>query len=290
VKGKPLYEARLNDIKRYYLFLNFMREFELDLKDPKIPSKEERYNRMLKYIAANRGKGVFAVPSLLVTFMGARAKTYGIDINKLDPAFAPFRDYNWYKASQETSYEPFPVLSDTQINQMFAAAKLPTDGSTAGAGVLDTVLTVFPNNATPPAEIRFPKLHGIPGGNPRQYVLKVVAPTPKLSFEIMGSNPLGPGDKDRTVTVRDQSGNVLKKLTFTVDTAVSFELTNIKPGIYTAAFPEWGAEQLTVRGGNTLGAIRAFEDSWGFNPFRPADLKPGEGYRAYFLVPAGQTA
>jgi hypothetical protein len=290
VKGKPLYEARLTDIKRYYLFLNLLREVEIDLRDPKLPSKEERYNRMLKDIAANRGKGVFAAPSLLLTLLGARAKTYGIDINKLDPAFAPFRDYNWYKASQEGSYQAFPVLDDAQINRMFTAAKLPTDGSAAGAGVLDTVITVFPANATPTVEIRFPRLHGIPGGNPRQYLLKVVAPAPKLRFEFTASNPLGPSDKDRKVIVRDYNGKELKRLEFKVDTPASFELTDVQPGMYIATFSGWGADQLTISGGNTLGAVRAFEDSWGFNPFRPADLKPGEGYRAYFLVPAGQSS
>ena len=85
-------------------------------------------------------------------------------------------------------------------------------------------------------------------------------------------------------------GSILTHLEFKVGEPVTFELKDVKPGVYTALFPDFGAEQLTVRGGNTFGAVRADDGDWGFGPFRPADLKAGEDYRAYFLVPAGATS
>jgi hypothetical protein len=90
--------------------------------------------------------------------------------------------------------------------------------------------------------------------------------------------------------VTGDNGEELKHLEFKAGTPVRFELRDVKPGVYTALFPDFGAEQVTVRGGNTFGAVRASDDAWGFNPFRPADLKPGEDYQAYFLVPAGATS
>ncbi len=77
----------------------------------------------------------------------------------------------------------------------------------------------------------------------------------------------------RTCLITDENGQELKKLEFEIDTPARFELTDVKPGVYTATFPEFGAEQLTVSGGNTFGAVKAYDDSWGFNPFRPAGLK-----------------
>jgi len=117
----------------------------------------------------------------------------------------------------------------------------------------------------------------------------VVALTPKLTLEILAANPQG-GAPGRTVIVTDDHDKELKRLEFEIDQPVSIELTNVRPGTYTVSFPDHGAEQLTVRGGNTFGAVRAFNDNWGFSPFRPADLKPGEGYKAYFAVPAGSTS
>jgi hypothetical protein len=168
--------------------------------------------------------------------------------------------------------------------------KLPLDGRAADPAVLDPAVKLFPAEAKPPAEITFPKLHGPPTpGGPRRYVLQVVVPTPKLTFHVTAGNPLGGGTEKRTCTVTGDGGEELKHLEFKVGEPVSFELKDVKPGVYTALLPDFGAEQITVRGGNTFGAVRASDD-WGFNPFRPADLKAGEDYRAYFLVPAGATS
>ena len=117
-----------------------------------------------------------------------------------------------------------------------------------------------------------------------------MAPTPKLTFQISAGNRLGGGTEKRTCTVTGDDGTELKHLEFKVGDPVSFELTDVKPGVYTVLCPDFGAEQLTVRGGNAFGAVRADDGDWGFNPFRPADLKVGEDYRAYFLVPAGATS
>jgi hypothetical protein len=170
--------------------------------------------------------------------------------------------------------------------------RLPLDGQATNAAVLDPATGVFPAEARAPAQVAFPKLHGPPSDTgPRQYVLRVIAPTPKLTFEVLADNAAGNGDEKRTATLTDERGNELKRLEFRINTPVTFELTDVKPGLYTAVFPEFGAERLTVRGGgNVLGAVRAHADTWGFNPFRPADLKPGEGYKAYFAVPAGSSS
>ena len=39
-----------------------------------------------------------------------------------------------------------------------------------------------------------------------------------------------------------------------------------------------------MRGGNTFGVIRAFNESWGFNPIRFG------GQRSYFMMPAGTSS
>lgn len=282
LSGGPNYKRRINDIKRYYLFTNLLREYEMDLQHPKVPSKVERYNRILRYVAANRGEGAFHALGLLITFLYEIQYTPGslIKLEQLDEPFQAIAKYNY----DEAAWMKFPHLSDAQIDQMFAAVKLPLNGQSTDAGVLDPAIKVFPANATPPTEIKFPLLHGIPGGNPRQYILKVIAPTPKLTFNIIASNPHGAGDAERTMTLTDENGNEIKSLKYKIGEPVAFEITNVKPGVYTAAFANFGAEQLTVRGGNTFGAVRGYKDTWGFNPVRTDTEKDR---RVYFMVPAG---
>ena len=290
LSGKPNYLARVNDLKRYYLFLNHVRELAVDLKHPRVPSREDRFARMLRYIGSSRGTGAFHANALLPTLLTyLPLENLKFDPAKLGPEFVTLaQNFNVPEA-----WQAFPFIEDAQVDEMFAAVRLPLDGRADNPAVLDPAVRVFPADARPPAEVRFPKLHGPPiDTGPRHYLFKVIAPTPKLTFEVLADNAAGNGDEKRTATVIDESGNELRRLQFKINTPLTFELTDVKPGLYTAVFPEFGAEQMTVRGGggNVLGAVRAHADTWGFNPFRPADLKPGEGYKAYFAVPAGSSS
>ena len=285
VNGKTQYQARINEVKCYYLYLNLLRELDIDLKDPRVPSRTERFARMLRYVGANRGEGAFHAFSLF-TIWPAVAPA-GVDVKQMGPDFTALAT-NFY---DEEAWKKFPPIDDTQINKMFEAVKLPLGGQSTNPAVLDPAVRLFSTNAAPPAEIKFPKLHGPPiATGARRYILKVIAPTPKLTFNIVADNAAGAGEVNRTCTVIDENGNELKRLAFKINTPVSFDLIDVKPGVITATFPEMGAEQLTVSGGNAFGAVKTYDDSWGFNPFRPADLKAGEGYKAYFAVPAGSTS
>ncbi len=282
--GDAALKARLNDVKRYYLYLDHIRVVDLDAHLPGAPSREERLLRLARYVGSNRGEGAFHAIGLLPTWL-VYMPPGGVKIEpaKMGPEFAALTT----NITDEKAWKAFPPLGAAAIDKLFAAARLPLDGRAADPAVLDPALKLFPAEAKPPAEVTFPKLHGPPTqGGPRRYVLRVVAPTPKLTFQISAGNPLGGGTEKRTSTVTGDDGAELKHVEFKVGDPVTFELTDVKPGVYTVLCPDFGAEQLTVRGGNTFGAVRASDD-WGFNPFRPADLKAGEDYRAYFLVPAG---
>ena len=288
LKGKPNYLARINDIKRYYLYANHLRELSIDLKDPRVPSREERFTKMLRYIGSNRGTGAFHANALfltLLTYLPLENLTF--DPAKLGPEFVAITQNN----NDTEAWKSFPFIEDAQIDQMFTAVKLPLGGQATNPAVLDPAIKVWPVNAQAPTQIQFPKLHGPPIANgPRRYILKVIAPTPKLTFSVLADKAAGNGEENRTATMTDENGNEMKKVEFKINTPFSFELTDVKPGIYAAVFPEFGAEQLTVRGGNVLAAVRAYDDNWGFNPFRPADFQAGESYKAYFAVPAGKTS
>lgn len=282
VRGQPLYRARLNAVKRYYLYLNLWREFELDLTDPKLPSREERYLRLLRYVGSNRGEGAFHALGLFPTLLMS-APQAGLSTEKWPKAFQAISR----NITDASAWNTFPPLSDAQIDRLFAAARLPLDAPAAG-GTFDPRLKVFPAGAKPPAELRFPKLHG-PPAVARQYVLKVEAPT-KLTFEVVAGSPFGGGMPERTCVVEDSRGREIKRFAFQSQRPVRFEIPDLKPGVYTATFPEFGAEQVTVRGGNTFGAVRAFQDTWGFNPMRRSDQKDGEPATCYFAVPAGRAS
>lgn len=281
VGGNPVFLARLNAVKRYYLYLNLWREFEIDLSDPKLPSKEERYLRLLRYVAANRGEGAFHALGLFPTLVMS-APQAGLSADKWPKEVQSLSK----NITDEAAWKTFPHLGDVEIDKLFAAARLPLDGHAAG-GTFDPRLNVFPGDAKPPAELRFPKLHGPPGVS-RQYVLKVVSPTPKLTFRVLAGSPFGAGMGERTCVVKDATDQEVKRFEFKADRPASFEITDLKPGVYTATFPEFGAEQLTVTGGNTFGAMRAFHDTWGFNPMRRSDQKDGEAATCYFALPAGR--
>ncbi len=282
VADRPVYRARLNDLKRYYLYLNLWREVELDLADPKLPAKEERFARLLRYVGANQGGGAFHANQLLIALLPDAAQR-GFRLEALGAEFATI-GRNW---TEEEPWRAFPPLTDDQIDGMFAAAAPPADGSSAGT--FDPALHVAPADARPPAELRFPRLHGPPiATGPRQYLLRVVAPMPRLAFHIRAGSPLGGGGTDRTCVVTDPDGEILEVFEFRADEPARFELADLKPGTYTATFPEFGAEELTVRGGNTFGAVRSFRDTWGFNPMRRSDQGEGGPVEAYFAVPAGR--
>ena len=281
VKDKPALLARIKALKRYYLYLNLTREFELDLVDPRLPSKQERYIRLLRYVGSNRGEGSFHALGLFVTLLSA-APQHGLDSTKWPQEFAGIAT----NITDEKAWQTFPSITDAEIDAMFSAAALPTDGSLA-AGTFDPRLAVVSTAGSPPAELKFPKLHG-PPGVARQYVLRVTAPTPKLTFEIVTGSPHGAGMPQRTVLLTDERGNELKRLEFSTDRPASFDVTDLQPGVYLATFPEFGAEQITVRGGNTLGAVRTAGDGWGFNPMRRSDHKESDELKAYFVIPPGR--
>jgi len=268
VKDKPIYLARLNDIKRYYMYLKLKGDYEAapDIKPP-TKDAEESFVRLMRYLGSNRGEGAFHAKGVFLTMM-LNAPQAGFNVEKLGPEFkALFTNWN-----DEAGWKAFEPISDGEINKMFAAVQL-----TAG-----TPIAVFPANAVAPTEIKFPKLHG-PPSTPRKYILKVTAPLPRLTLRFEASSLLG-GGEDRSVSVADATETEIKALKFKVGQPVTLELTDLKPGIYIATFPEFGSEQLTVSGGNTFGAVLASADNWGFNPFRPTDK---EGAKAYFMVPAG---
>jgi len=284
-RGNPLIQARIADIKRYYLLLNLRREFEINLHDPRVPAKAERWNRLLSYIAANRGGGSFHALGLLMTTLydtGTPANPE-VKVEQLTPTLQEI-----LKGTNPADvWKQFPPLGDEQISTMFAAARLPLNGQAVGAGVLDPAIKPWPANARPPAEIKFPMLHN--GGNfgaPIQHVLKVLSPT-SLTLTINATNQAG-GAAMHTVIVTGPLGNEISKLQLADSSLHKLNLPNLRPGIYTVTFPDNGSNQLTVSGGNTFGATRAFGDvDWGFNPFRFAGQKE---VRSYFAVPAGSTS
>lgn len=284
-RGDSVYEARVNAVKRYYLFLNLTRELEIEVRDERLPSKTERYSRLLRYVAANRGDGVFHGYGLFYVLMEA-AKTApgvpGVTFDRLDADLIEVSK-RYY---DEAVWKPFSPIGNARIDEMFAEAALTAEG---GGSAIDPRLVLFPADAQPPAELKFPKLHGPPiATGPRQYVLRVVKPVAKLTFQVVPGSPLGGGLADRTCTVTSENGDELKSLMFKATEPVTFELADIQPGWYTAVFPDFGAEEVTVAGGGAFGAVRAFDDTWGYNPMRRSDATPGEAVRAYFIVPAGE--
>ena len=287
VKDQPRFRARLNDVKRYYLYLNLTREFELDLDDPRLGTKAERYARMIRYVGGNRGGGAFHAMGLVPTLvMGAPAA--GLSVAGLGKEFEALA----LNLNDEAAWKTFEPLDDARVDALFAAARLPLDGHApvvAAGGTFDPQAKLFPADAKPPAELKFPKLHGPPAVS-RQYLLHVVTPVPRLTFDVTASAPLGGGTDERTCVVTDALDREVKRLTFPAARPARFELTDLKPGFYTATFFEFGAEELTVTGGGTFGAVRAPHDTWGFNPMRRADHQPGQPAEAYFLVPAGKAS
>lgn len=268
VQGQPKYRARMNDVKRYFMYLKLTGDYE-GIADTKPPSKEkqEAFVRMMRYVGSNRGEGAFHAKGVFLAYL-LNAPTAGFDVEKLGPEFGAL-----YKLwNDEAGWKTFAPVSDAEIDKRFSEVQLPV-----GAGV-----QVFPANVTAPAEINFPRLHGPPGVS-RNYVLNVLAPTPKLTLKIAPSTLQG-GSEERSVIVSDATETEIKSLKFKSGEPVTLELSDVKPGFYTVSFPEFGSEQLTVSGGNTLGAMLAPADNWGFNPFRLTDK---EGAKAYFLVPAG---
>ena len=286
VKDQPRYVARLNDVKRYYLYLNLTREFEIDLEDPRLGTKAERYARLLRYVGANRGRGAFHAIGLLPTLiMGAPQA--GLAVDSLGSEFEAIS----VNLNDEAAWKTFPPLTDAQVDAMFAAARLPLDGYAAAlSGTFDPRVRLYPDaDAKPPAEVKFPKLHG-PPAIWRQYLLQVVAPAPKLTFDVVASAPFGGGLDGRTCVIADSLDREVKRVEFKAGTPTRFELTDVAPGFYTATFFEFGAEELTVTGGSVFGAVRSPHDNWGFNPMRRADQKDGEPVHAYFVVPAGRAS
>lgn len=280
-KGEPRYRARLNDLKRYYLYLNLTRELELELSDPRLGTKAERYARLLRYVGSQRGQGAFHALGLLPTLVN-RAPDFKLTPAALGDEFAALS----VNLNDEAAWRTFPPLTDAEIDARFAAARLPLDGhATLASGTFDPRVRMLPVDAKPPAELRFPVLHTPPAMKTR-HVLHVVAPTPRLTFEICSSSLVG-GVDERLCIVADALDRELKRVPFAVGEPVRFELADVSPGFYTVTFPAFGAAELTVTGGNTFGAVRSPPDNWGFNPMRRADHTAGDPVRAYFLVPAG---
>jgi hypothetical protein len=90
-----------------------------------------------------------------------------------------------------------------------------------------------PNACSAPAVITFPALHSPGGGPPLQHILKVTAPTDKLTLEIAAGNPIG-GGAVHTVTIRDDRGEELQSRYYNLDATVKIELNNLQPGLYAA--------------------------------------------------------
>jgi len=286
-KGQPILKSRINDLKRYYLCANLTREWEIEGDNPKLPSREDRFWNMVRYVAANRGEGAFHARGLTPTlFDWARTLKIPFDKEKMGPALTALT----VNHNDEAALKTLPTYDEQKIDEMFAAVALPQGAVSTNPAVIDMGLRVLPDKPKAPAVLRFPKMHGIPGGNPRQYVFKVLALAPKLTFEITADKAAGNGADERTMTITDEAGDEIKTLAFKVDQPTRFELKDVKPGAYTALFTDFGAEQLPIRGGSTLGAMRAYDDTWGFNPFRPASLQAGEKYAAFFVVPAKQSS
>lgn len=157
--GERAYKARLNDVKRYYLYLDHIRVFELDDRLPGAPTRGERLLRLTRHVGSNRGQGAFhalgLLPTWLVYMPPAGVK---IDLPKMGPEFAALaRDI-----SDEKAWRAFPPLTAEEIDRQFGAARLPLDSHVADPAALDPAVHLFPAKAEPPAEITFPKLHGPP--------------------------------------------------------------------------------------------------------------------------------
>ena len=126
VKGKSPYEARLNVVKRYYLYLKFLQE--LESTDPKFSSKEECLKKLLHYVASNRGHGAFDASFLLRCLIEGAQLNPGwapliagtrFELNKMGPELITISK-NYY---DEQSWKAFPAISDERINEMFSGIK-----------------------------------------------------------------------------------------------------------------------------------------------------------------------
>lgn len=273
-------KARVNQIKRYYLYLDLMRQYETEFVDEGTPSKEQRFKRIFRYVGAHRGEGAFHALGLFATLM-YNAQQLGYRLDDWGPEYAAISR----NLTDEQAWMAFEPLTDAEIDRMFAEAEIPLDpGQPARHAELAPRLLLWPAQPKAPSEIVFPKLHGPPGVE-RHYLIQVMVPTPRLTLDVVASNPLGGGTQERTCIFMDATERSLHRWDFSINTPTRFELTDIKPGVYTVVFPEFGGEQLTVRGGNCVGAVRAFDDSWGFNPVIGGEVKEAH---SYFVVPPGR--
>jgi hypothetical protein len=276
-------KARIGQIKRYYLYLDLTRQYESDLAGRGVPPKEARFQNLMRYVGRNRGQGAFHAFGLFLSLLYmTHQPSHGFDLATWPAEFAAIDKYN----HDPEAWKAFPAIAVGEIDAMFAAAELPLDPTRpAEPGLLAPHLVRFPADAPPPAELRFPKLHGSPGVE-RNYLLHVTAAVPKLTVEVTADNGAGAGTPVRTCIVADANDRPIKRVEFPVHTPTTIELTDLKPGFYTLVFPEFGSEQVTVRGGGVFGAMRALADSWGFNPLLPADK---DEVTCYFVVPPGRS-
>lgn len=57
----------MNDLKRSFLYINLWREFDLQKQDAGMPSREERFWKLARFVASNRGQGAFHARGMMLT-------------------------------------------------------------------------------------------------------------------------------------------------------------------------------------------------------------------------------
>lgn len=244
-----------------------------------LPSKAERWNDLLGYIASNTGEDSMHAVGLFFTlaYNTGQPGLPEVTQDELDPTIQRMLVDNYIKEA----WASFPPLSDETINDRFTAARLPLGGQ--ATGTIDPVVRVLPEGAKPPVgPVVLPWLHN--GGNKgaeTQFFLKVTAPT-TLTLDIAASNVSG-GYPVHTCVVVDPEGRVIKRLSIDKETSARVTFPAVA-GVYTVTFPDPGANKVTVSGGNVWVGIRMYNnrlDGWGYYPFLA-----GETSRSYFVIPA----
>jgi hypothetical protein len=286
LKDQPVMRSRLNDLKRYYLYINAWREFHLEFKDPRMPSRDERFWKLVRYVASNRGQGAFHARGLVPTlFPMANGYKIPLDPQKMGPELTALS----VNHNDEAALKALPVYDEAAIDRMFAAARLPLDNSVADKSTLDVRVRLLQTNAKGDAQLNFPKIYLPSGiGATAEYLIHVLAPTPKLTFEVRADR-WNAGAAERLLYVHGPTGKVLKQVSVKADEPATFELSDVAPGLYTVMTADTGTLQISVRGGNIAGAMRGFHNTWGLNPMRPTTMPQDEEITLYFLVPAKQS-
>ena len=281
----PLIKSRINDLKRYHLYINAWREFDMDVSGPNVPSREERFWKMTRYVAANRGAGAFHARGLTPTMFDlARNWKIPLDPEKMGPELTALA----VNHNDPAALKALPVLDEAAIDRMFAEARLPLDDAPTDKSTLDLRPRVLQAENKGTGTLDFPRVY-VSGGiaATAEFLIRVLQPTPRLSLTVNADMWNG-GIAERELFLRDPSGKTIQTMRVKAGEPKTFEVQNAVPGLYTLLTASIGALDVRVEGAPMQGAMRGLKDTWGFNAMRP----PGDNQKIismYFLVPANMS-